>query len=642
MGVADRKLILIVCLLVISQAHAAVTLSDFFTSDMVLQRDQPVRVWGWADPSEKITVTIDGIAETALANESGDWQVLLPAHQAGGPFSLLISTPMEKVLLENVMYGDVWFCSGQSNMGWKVVNATGADAELRKPAQPMIRLLTMKRTMSSEPQNHASTSKWEIANAQSISDFSGVAYFFGQYLRENLNVPIGLIHSSWGGTNVQTWMGSEAIKDFPGYTDQVRVLDTLDVSRTEKAGKRKYYQWMDDMEAEDAGLKEEWFEPLVNKSDWKTIRLPIYWKQVPINPTTGIAWVSKVITLTPEDLDKNLILSLGRVDDEDITYVNGKQVGSGTNKDLERIYEVSPNVFVAGENEITVRVKNKKTTGGFRSSAEKLFLQTNARKIALAGDWKFRPGTPETFPEAPYQLHPNDYPTLLFNGMVNPATRMTITGVIWYQGESNAKEAEEYAKLFPAMISQWRDAWNSPKLPFLFVQLANYDMPGSLDVPYFAELREAQTSALKLENVGMAVAVDIGESDNIHPANKREVGRRLGLAAQKLAYGEDVEFSGPVFQAVKEKKNSLFIAFDYAKGLKTTNGSTLVEGFEIAVSGGEFTKVTGTIIGDQVRLEATGIKEPYVLRYAWANDPGPLNLANEAGLPAVPFRCSCE
>ncbi|WP_258103287.1 sialate O-acetylesterase [Marinoscillum sp. MHG1-6] len=623
--------------LIFTQLFAEVRLPGVFSDHMILQRDQPINIWGWGEAGHEIEVTVDGVLASSTVEETGRWSVELPAHQAGGPYNVSIVDGNNETLLKDVMYGDIWFCSGQSNMGWKLSNATGAKEEMAKPDQPMIRLLTVRRTMSAQPQDDVKTEGWEICSSSSMKDFTAVGYFFGQYLQENLGVPIGLINSSWGGTNVQSWMGEAAIKPFDQYEEKLTEMEGMDADQMNREGKDAYYSWLDDMEAQDAGSKEEWFKTSYDKSAWDLIHIPTYWKDVPINPRTGIVWVTRKFELGEEELAGDLQLSIGRVDDEDITFINGQKVGESTTKDLERLYKISPDVLVAGENEITIRVKNKKTIGGFRSGADKLYIKSGKAKTSLAGDWKYCLGTPADFPEPPYRLHPNDYPTLLYNGMVSPVIPMSIKGVIWYQGESNVKEADIYDDMFKGMIAQWREAWNNDDMPFLFVQLANYGYPSSKKGEYYAQLRNAQLAALELDNVGMAVAIDIGESDNIHPANKKDVGVRLGLSAMKIAYDKDVVNSGPMIKSFKNKKGTMTISFDHCEGLHTSDGMKKVLGFELAEIDGEFKPVTGEVEGNKVILNTEGMSGPLKLRYAWANDPMPLNLVNGADLPAVPF-----
>jgi len=616
-------------------------LPDFFTDNMVLQCNKPIKIWGWTNTDDEIQVTIGQIVEKTYADKSGHWVVNFQPFPAGGPYLLEVNNGIEKITIKNILFGEVWFCSGQSNMGWKLRNSLNAAEELKKDENNQIRLLTVKRTMSNAPLENVETSGWQICNSKNIKDFSAVAYYFGRQLYDSLQVPIGLIHSSWGGTKIETWMSKEAIMPFSTYESLCKELDTLKIDQLIKSGKEAFDNWSVLIDSLDSGLKEKWFATNFDKTKWKNVELPGYWRDLPIKQKEGVIWYSKEINLEESDVKNDLILNLGRIDDEDITYINGELLSIGKNKDLDRKYVIPVSLVKIGKNEITVRVKNQQGYGGFRSSKEKLFLQTAARTINLCNDWKFASGTGTKLPKRPYTLHPNDYPSLLFNGMVAPFCPFAIQGVIWYQGESNTKEVNFYSSLFSNMITQWRESWNEKNMPFLFVQLANYAVPTDTSNT-FAKIRDAQREVSSLKNTAMVVTIDIGESDNVHPKNKKEVGRRLSLAALNIAYKKQINYKGPEFTKLKKDKNEIIVYLNNAEGLHTKDNSKFINGFKVAGRDNISYDAMGYISKNNIRVYSDKVKDPFSVKYAFENAPEHLNLVNEAGLPAVPFSANIE
>jgi sialate O-acetylesterase len=447
-----------------------VTLPPFFNCNMVLQKGIEIPVWGWASKGEKVTVTLEKNSVSVRTGKNGKWRVNLPKMDYGGPYKMTVKGKNFRTI-ENIMIGEVWVCSGQSNMAFKVSTTKNATTEIAAANYPDIRFFEVKRRVSKEPKDNLEDGEWWACTPQSVSDFSAVGYFFGRNLYEHLKVPIGLIHTSWGGTNAETWTSAETISKDPDFSEMLEKLKNVDMNAT--------------------------------------------------------------------------------------------------------------------------------------------------------------------------KVNPNNYPTLLYNGMINPLIPYGIRGVIWYQGESNASRAQQYKRVFPNMIKDWRTKWNQGNFPFLFVQLANFKKPVAEPAESdWAELREAQTQTLQLENTGMATIIDAGDADNIHPTDKQVVGYRLSLAARKVAYGETLVYTGPTFKEMKIDKNNIYIRFDHTgTGLKVTDKYGYINGFTIATRDGNFKWAKATIINENtVLVTSKAVENPSAVRYGWADNPDDLNLYNTDGLPANPFR----
>lgn len=623
--------IIIVFLCSVQLTIGQISIPKFFSSHMVLQRDEVITIFGNASPDETIKLTFKGTTNSTKADTYGKWKIQLNPMKAGGPYTMEIKG-VNTISLTDIYIGDVWFCSGQSNMGWKMQNVLNAETELANANIPEIKLLNVYRYMSSTPKDDMLKGEWETSTTESVKDFSAVAYFFGKNLYEEYHVPIGLINSSWGGTNIEAWMPA---KGFIGNSDKQATLrkmqgkDLLQVVKDYKVAVKAYDALLDDS---DLGTHENWYTTTTNYNNWKSFTLPSLWQNTELKQTFGVVWVSQTIALTQADLTTDLQLSIGRVDNEDITYFNGIKVGESKQKDLDRIYTVDKNILQAGFNRITIRTKNQLDLGGFRGAASDLYLQTATRKISLANEWQYKVGTPNT-QEPPFREHPNVYPSCLYNSMVTPFFNFPVKGIIWYQGESNAKNPEEYATYFPVMINSWREGWGK-QLPFLYVQLANYDNQKER----WPWIREAQATALKLPKTAMTVAIDVGNDANIHPINKQIIGKRLAIAAQHIAYGNTSKAKGgPELKKVKVKKESIEIVFDTSLLIK--GNANNINGFELSANGTEFVKANARQTGSKtITVTASEVSKPKYVRYLWKDAPGEVMLYNEQELPIAPFR----
>lgn len=649
-----RKQIKIICLLFfvfgVVRVSAVVKLPAIFSSSMVLQQQSQVPFWGEAMPNKTLKITTSWNNKTieTTVDKNGNWKTNVATPVYGGPFSIEISDG-KKLKLENVMIGEVWLCSGQSNMempfaSWgKIMNY---EQEIAAANNPNIRLFTVEKKISSQPLNDLTPKMggWVTCSSKTIAEFSAVGYFFGRNLYENLNIPIGIINTSWGGTIAEAWTSSNSLKTMPDF--RLPVIDIENNSFTTDELKVKYKQdsiaWQSQVFKADRGLsngKAVWAYQDVTEADWKSMKAPDNWENQSLPNFDGVVWFRKTIEIPKDWENKNLTLNLDMIDDNDITYFNGVEVGHTDGWNLTRTYSIPASLVKAGKGIITVRIFDTSGGGGMYGNAASMKLSLSQEKsISMAGDWQYKIGFNLTeIPAAPITWNNPNQPTVLYNAMINPIVPFTIKGAIWYQGESNTYKAYQYRELFPLLIKDWRKQWKSD-FPFYFVQLANYtpQLPEPTEDSW-AELREAQLQTLRLENTGMAVTIDIGDAKDIHPKNKQEVGRRLSLIARANTYNENVTFSGPIYDSYRIERNSIRISFKYAdKGLKTPNGE-LLKGFAIAGVDHQFHWADAQIVGDEVIVSCKDVENPIAVRYAWAANPV-CNLYNEANLPASPFR----
>lgn len=611
--------------------HAEVTLPKIFSDNMVLQRNEPIHVWGWAKASESVTVTFNGATAKTKADKNGNWKVSLKAMQHGGPYELIVKGK-NTLTLRNILIGDVWLGSGQSNMEWTIKDTNHAKEEIANANHPQIRLFTVPKALSFDTQKDLVGGQWQECTPNSLPDFSAVAYFFGRKLNADLNIPIGLVNSSWGGTNIQTWMSWDIMSG----KDEYKKLDMAALREAAKEMPEKQRKFSDAI-ANEKGKLEKWYEPGYTNG-WKKITLPKAWEQTEIGDADGIVWFRKEFTLSAEDIGKAAVLNLGPIDDADETYLNGKQIGGINGWNTDRHYTVAGNILQPGKNVLIVRVYDGAGGGGIYGTPDKLNLEVNNKHIDLAGEWQYKTSVLNT----EYGLQasgPNAYPSQLYNAMIAPIIPMPIKGVIWYQGESNTGEAEKYQKLFPELINNWRTKWNQ-QFPFLWVQLANFMAPDQLPVSSgWAALREAQSMTLSLPATGQAVIIDIGEANDIHPRNKQDVGLRLALSALKVAYNQNVVYSGPVYKSMQKVDNKLVLTFEnIGSGLHVKDKYGYLKAFAIAGEDQKFVWAKAYVEGNNVVVYHPDIKNPVAVRYAWGNNPDDANLYNKEGLPASPFR----
>ena len=624
-------------------------LHPLFTDSMVLQRGVADPVWGWTTPGQTITVRFHGKTAKAVADADGKWTAKIGPFKEGGPYTLTVEGP-QKVTLHDVLIGDVWLCSGQSNMEFGLGNTLNADAEISAANYPNIRLFWVKDKVALTPQPTLTTNGWAVCTPQSVkvgawNGFTAVGYFFGRDLYRDQHIPIGLIESNWGGTPAEAWTSAEALNTMPDFQPRVAAMKQILTQGTDPAATMN--QWY--AKHDSGSIGKTWADPDLDTSAWKTMTLPTAWEAAGIPELAafdGVVWFRKEVTLPAEWNGKEAALHLGPVDDRDTTYVNGVKVGSLNTFDAARNYTVPASVWKPGRNVIAVRVLDTGGEGGLDGKPEQMSLETAGQPaISLAGPWQYQVGTPlpadDPVPVLPGS-NQND-PTVLYNGMIAPLVPFGLKGAVWYQGESNAGNGKQYQTLLPTLIGDWRSRFGS-EFPFYIVQLANFDphyKPGAPAPPAqsgWAELREAQLlTSEKLPKTGLAVTIDVGDVSDIHPKDKQDVGHRLALAAEALTYGRKIEYSGPLYQSMAVEGSAIRLKFTHLGGGLVAKGRDTLQGFEIAGSDGNFVWADAKMDGDTVVVSSPSVTQPTDVRYAWADNPI-CNLFNKAGLPASPFR----
>jgi sialate O-acetylesterase len=629
----------IVSLIVISfqlsfLVKAEVKLPKIFSDNMVIQRDRPIKIWGWADKNTSVSITFNGQTAKTKANGKGVWMITLSPMSHGGPHEMTISEKTTSLVLKNILIGDIWLGSGQSNMEWVVKNSNNPEKEIAEGNYDKIRLFTVEKAMSYSPKEDVKGGSWQVCSSSTVGNFSAVAYFFGRTLLKDLDVPIGLINSSWGGTLIETWISWDVMS----LEDEYKNKNPKDYEATAKeAGERvkKYEQALKD----DRGITEKWFDPSVAATDWTKLELPKDWGNTELTKADGIVWFRKDVELGPEATGAKALLALGPIDDADQTYVNGKLIGSTTDYTKDRQYVLEPGVLKQGKNIVVVKVTDTGGGGGLKGNKDQLFLEVGTKKTLLDGTWEYRSSVLTT-DFGITQTGPNVFPSQLYNAMIAPLTQFGIKGIIWYQGEANAGKAFKYQTIFPSLIKNWRTKWGY-EFPFYWVQLANFMAPDEEPKEsQWAELREAQTKTLSLPQTGQALAIDIGEAGDIHPRNKQDVGYRLALEALKKTYNKNIISSGPMYESMRNEANAIKVSFSNKGAGLTAKGDKYgyLRGFSIAGADKKFVWAKARIEGDEVVVYSEEVKEPVAVRYAWCNNPGDANLFNVDGLPACPFR----
>jgi len=627
-----------------SQTRANVTPNPLFTDNAVLQQGMSVPVWGTADPGERVAVEFAGQTVSATASADGKWMVYLAPLKAGGPFTLTISGKNRRNM-NNVLVGEVWVCSGQSNMerhlglqsGQKPI--TDWEQEVKDAKYPEIRQFYVTQKTSFTPAQTVSGG-WSVCSPDTVKDFTAVGYFFGRDLHQARHVPIGLIHSSWGGTPAEAWTSEAGLRTVPGLA---ATLAEFKRSISDPEGARREFEmrlenWF---RANDPGsaASQPWNAPDLDAGSWKQMTLPGYWQDAGEPNLHGVVWFRKTFELPDSVTNAEAELDVDKVDDQDTTWVNGVRVGSMNGYDLDRKYPVPAGVLKPGQNVVAVRVLDTGGNGGIWGDQKlQLVLKTGTptEPLNLAGPWQYRVGVNlKDVPWPPMSAGRSaSAPTVLYNGMIAPLLPYAIRGVIWYQGEANVGRERQYRTLFPALIADWRQAWGEGDFPFLFVQIAPYrDMT--------PEIREAQLLSWQhTRNTAMAVTIDCGDADDIHPAHKQPVGARLALAARALGYGEKIEYSGPVFESMKIKGSKAVLQFMHLGGGLVAKDGPL-QGFIMAGPDNFFHPAHAEIHGRTIVVTADAVSRPAVVRYGWANVPEG-NLFNRAGLPASPFRTDVD
>ena len=622
-------------------SYSQVKLPKLIGDGMVLQRNTPVKIWGWAANNEKISIDFNHQVFHTSANTNGEWQILLPELKAGGPYTMTLKAS-NTITINDIMIGDVWLCSGQSNMEYPMERLTHIyGQEIAASANTNIRQFIVPQTYDfHSPQTDLQTGKWQSANPTSILKFSVIAYFFGNELYQKYHVPVGLINNALGGSPIEAWISEDAIKKFPvSYNELQRFKDNALVRKIDSTDNATARTWNRLLRSKDEGHKANsipWTSPDLNTSDWAEMKIPGYWSKEPIGAVNGIVWFRKEFTVPAELNGKQALLLMGREVDADSVFINGKFVGTTSYQYPQRRYNVPANILKEGKNLIVVKVTNNSGEGGF--VLDKPYeLQAGDVKIDLKGMWKYKLGA--KMDPMPASTTLRWKPVGLYNSMVAPLENYAIKGAIWYQGESNTGHAVEYRTLLPALINDWRSHWNQGDFPFLYVQLPNFmeakEQPSESS---WAMLREAQFKTLSIPNTGMVVAIDLGEWNDVHPVRKKEVAHRIVLSVRKVAYGDrKMVYSGPLFQSMKIEGDLATLTFTNIGSGLVAKGDTLKR-FSIAGSDKKFVWAKAKIEKNKVVVWSEKVSHPVAVRYAWADNPSGANLYNREGLPASPFR----
>ncbi len=647
---------LLLLVIAVSSVDANIELPSVFGHHMVLQRNLPIKVWGNAQHNEKVTVEFAGQTATAIANIHGEWSLSLPAQKANAKPQTMTLTGNNTIILNDILIGDVWVCSGQSNMEWPLRNANNKEAEIAAAQFPNIRLFNVVKETSPVPLEDVNAS-WAACTPQSSAQFSAVGYFFGRNLHQHLNIPIGLIGTYWGGTPAQSWISHPALR--AALTDFNKAIDDLENVYGNKdklmadyhAALKKYKQSIATVHQLQSDQKAalQFANTSLDTSDWKPSNTPGNWEKNGYPNMDGILWYRKTIDVPQQWAGKDLLLMPGPIDEVDQaffngTYIDGKgDIAKGETEfwNVPRKYRVPGKLVKAGKNVIAIRVFDLAGQGGLwgGDAADMYATLANGstdKSISLAGPWltKIEYQTLSRA-QSPFSA---GRPGVLFNAMVNPIVGYGIKGAIWYQGESNAGNPMQYRTLMPTLIKDWRDRWEVGQFPFFMVSLANFRAQKSQpSQDNWAELREAQLlTAIKDPNTGISMTIDIGEAKDIHPRNKQDVGYRLFLQAREIAYGEKLVAQGPLFKSMKIDSNKATLTFDNVGGGLVIKGDKL-KGFEIQGDGDQAVWADAVIKGNTIIVSAEGVDQIKAVRYGWAINPD-VNLYNKEGLPAVPFR----
>jgi len=625
----------------ISSNHLAsfVTLSPLFTDNMIFQRDNQAVLFGSAEPNKEIIFHINGNEFIIKSRDNGDWTAHLSPLPVGGPYECNIIYKKE-LSIKNIACGDIYLCAGQSNMemqldGWgRVINY---GKEIAAANFHNIRLLKVDHNTSLNEQFDVKTSGWKICSSETIAGFSAAGYFFAKDLVKEVDIPIGLIQSTWPGSPIEAWMSRES---FSLFKENKFVLDKLnsDANVEEKLNEiflNDFIKWEAEIAyKEPSHLNGNWKD----RFEWQSVNLPYLWQEKDFPAFDGSVWFRKNIDIPTNDSMDEFFINLGPVKDSYSIWINGILINSVSPLEFTRVHHVPKEVLATGNNEIVVRVFAEQFGGGFWGKDEEIKLYNTNFSLSIYSDWFAAKGVDlKNISEKPRNPTDVDVPTVLFNSMINPLARLNINGILWYQGESNVDQPDKYGRYFKELITDWRKRFNGGGLSLFFVQLANYEDENDLSNEKWALLREAQESALTLNNTGMVCAIDIGEANDIHPSNKQEIGIRLALLAKEIIYNKNVVCTGPKYINHQIIKNSVIVDWTISGDSLKTNDSSATREFMIATVDKIFYKANTVIDKSKTIVSSNEVINPVAVRYAWANNPL-CNLTDDSGLPALPFR----
>ena len=637
------------------QPRALPFLHPLFTSDMVLQRDIAAPIWGWAKPGDKITVQVDGKpAALAVAGKDGRWTAKVGPFAAGGPHTVVVEGGGRKESLANVLFGDVWLCTGQSNMNWPVRLVQNAEEEVKAATNANIRSFTVNFYSALTPELLPPPARWEVCTPEFARNFSGVGYFFAREIQATQKVPIGLIHSSAGATAAEAWVSAETLRREMPFDFRER-LDDLGKTNAFFGADFEFFraleQWTAKMDPPSAAKKYS-SNPNLDTSDWLDIAVPKPWEETGLPELAnfdGLVWFRHTVEVPESWRGKDLMLGLSIINDADVVWFNGTAIGSKQTSGI-RNYTIAAAQVKPGPNLLVAAIVNAKGPGGFCSQPANMSLRPavnpGTNQIRLAGMWKAKRAATKDLHDAFPIPRVGHYKTItaLYNGMIAPLTPFAIKGALWYQGEANGPSWLQYRRLLPTLIADWRKRFEVGDFPFLIVSLAAYNPVQTKPVePGWAEIRESQwRTARTVPNTCLAMTIDIGDANDIHPRNKQEAGRRLALVARRLVYGEtNLVHSGPEFVRMNielPKGDKIRLHFkNVGGGLRIKPGDTKLTGFAVAGADKNFVWADAIIEGNTIVISSPDVPAPQHIRYGWAWNPI-VNLINKEGLPAITFR----
>ncbi len=633
------RFILLLLLLVNAAAFGQIRLARLFSDHVVLQRQKPIPVWGWANPRETVQATLAGQTQRAKADASGKWTITFTPLEAGGPHTLSVTAKSGNTQIRDVLIGEVWLCSGQSNMEFAVKQADNFAAEKKNANFPQIRHFRVDHELALTPQTELKAGEWKIASSETVGDFSAVGFFFARELYQKLNIPIGLVHSSWGGSQIEGWISKEGMMSNAELRPTVQNLPTT-WQAADSLIDVKLRQQLNVSATLTAADEKKYLDPNYDFAGWIKSDPIGQWEWKGLRGFMGQGYMARSVTIPDEMVAEETTLALAENDSPNQIYINGKLVSEGVLTGARKI-TVPANTWKAGTNHIVMKlgsIVNPSWYGpGLKGSANDLYVADKLQRISLAHDWRLLPAFAE---KHEYKRFMNNVAISMYNAMIAPLEPYAMRGVLWYQGETNAGRAYQYRQAMPLLITDWRQKFGQ-ELSFYIVQLSSYGPnQNSNKGSGWAELREAQTMTLSLPKTGMAVTTDVGNPNDIHPTNKQDVGHRLALNALKLDYGQDINYSSPMFEKVNFEGDKATVTFNHvADGLSAKDAYGYLKGFEIAGADKVFHYAKAEISEkNAVVVSSPDVPQPVAVRYGWADSPVDANLFSSDGLPANSFR----
>ncbi|WP_207495749.1 sialate O-acetylesterase [Aridibaculum aurantiacum] len=643
---------LFICLLFLQHSlHAQVRLPKYYADHMILQRDRPMPIIGWAAPGNTIEVSFNNKSYKATATADSSWKAVLPKTKAGGPYTISVSANGVTKTFSDVYFGDVWLCGGQSNMNYRMRTIKNRDEELKDADYPLIRQLNIDQVAAEYPQQDIVKGQWVPASSKTIDAFTAVGFQFAKEVYKHEKVPIGIIHASWGGSPIQAWMSAADLQDFPNEIKKINRIHPGFIAAQRKQDSINLVQWEKNIYAASAFVspaKQLQKDPsFFADAGWKQIVVPGYLQDQDIKVKKGISWFKRNFHVEPAFLQDTIAANFGRINFASAFFINGNYIGSQLNPYYNASFKFPAQYLHAGDNEIIVLCFNESESTGFRP-VSKPHLRSGASQVELSGNWLFRQG--KTFDTAG-AMGPmnavdfvNSYPTLAFNAMIHPLRQYPVKGFLWYQGEGNtgAEESMLYENMLTRLIGRWRQMWGNDKLPFLMVQISSYGAVKKEPVATgWPVVQEAQANiARTIPNTGIAITNDVGNAIDVHPDDKQTVGKRLAAVALNKVYGhKKMVAAGPTYHQMEIKDGKAILSFkNIGSGIVSKTGTGSLRSFAIAGADNRFYRAEAVISGNKVIVSSNKVPAPLHVRYAFENTPPAFDFYNKEGFPAVPFR----